>query len=85
LPIIKSGAGAFDFLEDVGGLWGPDERLGFLSVSVDVVVDGGDEFFNAAEDAAGAGDSRAVSETIAYISRVGMCPQGMRIDEDRPI
>jgi hypothetical protein len=38
---MNSGAGAVDFLEDVGDLCGPDERLGFLIVSVDVVVDGG--------------------------------------------
>jgi hypothetical protein len=25
--MMKGGAGAFDFLQDVGGLGGPDERL----------------------------------------------------------
>ena len=48
MPIMKAGAGAFDFLEDVGSLCGPDERLGVLVVAIDVVIDGGDEFFHAA-------------------------------------
>jgi len=52
MPIMKGSAGAFDFLEDVGGLGGPDEGLGVLVVAVDVVIDGSDEFFQAAKHAA---------------------------------
>jgi hypothetical protein len=49
---MKSGASAFDLFQDVGGLCGPDEGLGFFVVKVDVVEDGRDEFLNAEEDAA---------------------------------
>jgi hypothetical protein len=44
--------GAFDLLQDVGCFSSPDERLGVLIVQVDVVVDGGHELFDAAEDSA---------------------------------
>ena len=49
---MKSGAGALDLLQNVGGLCGPDEELGFFVVMVDVVEDGRDEFLDAEEDAA---------------------------------
>ena len=49
---MKGGADALDLFQDVGGLCGPDEVLGFFVVMFDVVEDGRDEFFNAEEDAA---------------------------------
>jgi hypothetical protein len=45
---MRGGKGASKFL-DVGSLCSPNERLRVLVVAVDVVVDGADEFFHAAE------------------------------------
>ena len=41
--------------KDVGGWGGPDERLGFGIVLVQIGFDGGDQFVQAAEDAAANG------------------------------
>jgi hypothetical protein len=49
---IKDCSGSFNLLQDVGGLRGPDEGLGFFVVAIDVFVDRSDEFFDAAEDTA---------------------------------
>jgi hypothetical protein len=45
---MKGGKGASKFL-DVGSLCSPNERLRVLVAGVDVVVDGAEEFLNAAE------------------------------------
>ena len=50
--IIKRGASAGDFFEDVGCFSGPDEWFWILVVMVDVVADGSDELFEVLEDAA---------------------------------
>ena len=42
---------ANDFLEDVIGFGGPDEGFGILIVRSDVRFKGGDQFWNAAEEA----------------------------------
>ena len=52
LPIMQGRAGTFHLFQDVGGLGGPDERLGTFIVMVDVFADGSDEFLDIAEDAA---------------------------------
>jgi hypothetical protein len=49
---MQDSAGAGDFLKDVAGLGGPDERLGIVVVAVDVVTDSHDELFEIVEDAA---------------------------------
>ena len=49
---MKAPAGAFNLLQDVGGLGGPDETFWLFIMAVDVLVDGGDEFLDATENSA---------------------------------
>jgi len=49
---MKRGSGTLDLFQDVGGLCGPDEGFGMFVVMVDVLANGLDQFFDAAEDAA---------------------------------
>jgi len=48
---VKGRAGALHLFEDVGGLGGPDQRLGGFVVMVNILDGGFDEFFDVAEDA----------------------------------
>jgi len=52
LPIILRGAGAFDFLEDVAGFGGPDERLGMFVVMVNIIEDRSNQLLDAVKGAA---------------------------------
>ena len=47
---MKNGVTALDLFKDVGSLGGPDEGFGSLVVMGDVVLNGGDEFRDAAEN-----------------------------------
>ena len=65
---MKSCAAALDFFENIGGFGGPDERFWAVVVAIDVVVDGGDEFVDAAENAAAnALDGEVAKEAFDHV------------------
>ena len=65
---MQGGAAALDFFEDVGSGGGPDEGLGMLVVLSDVVLNGGDEFVDAAKNAAAqALDGEIAKESLDHV------------------
>jgi hypothetical protein len=46
---MQRAAGAFDLFEDVGGACRPDEGFGVVVVTIDVISDGHDQFFQIAK------------------------------------
>jgi hypothetical protein len=53
MPIILRGAGAFDILEDVAGLGGPDERLRIFVVMFNIIGRRADRFSDFAKSLSG--------------------------------